>query len=111
MVCVTPGRLPAKVIVAPNSPSARAQVSTRPAASEGQISGSVTRRNTVLRDAPRLRAASSRRLFMDRSPDSTVITKNGIATNDSATTTPARLNGSVIPVALSRGLPMNPLRP
>ena len=111
MVWVTPGRLPAKVIVAPNSPSARAQVSTVPAASEGQISGSVTRRKTVQRFAPRLRAASSSRRFIERSPDSTVITKNGMATNDSATMTPARVNGSVIPVALSSGSPMNPRRP
>ena len=58
-----------------------------------------------------LRAASSSRWLIDRNPDSTVITKNGIATNDSATITPARVNGSVTPVALSSGLPMNPLRP
>ena len=108
---MTPGRFPAKVIVAPNSPSARAQVSTVPAASDGQISGSVTRRNTILRLAPWLRAASSRRRFIDRSPDSTVITKNGIATNDSATMTPARVNGSENPVALSSGSPMIPRRP
>ena len=35
IVCVTPGRLPAKVIVAPNSPSARAQQSTPPATMDG----------------------------------------------------------------------------
>src|SRR6185369_9196213 len=46
-VCVRPGTLPAKVMVAPNSPSARAHVSTAPATSEGRTSGSVTRRNTV----------------------------------------------------------------
>ena len=59
MVWVRPGKLPAKVIVAPNSPRARAQHSTAPAASEGATSGSVTRRNT---DQPR-RAQGRRRLL------------------------------------------------
>ena len=59
MVWVVPGKLPANVIVAPNSPSARAQASTAPAASDGPISGSVTRRKTVQRPAPSVRAASS----------------------------------------------------
>ncbi len=45
MVWVRPGKLPANVIVAPNSPSARAQHSTAPAAMPGATSGSVTRRN------------------------------------------------------------------
>src|SRR6201989_1544477 len=82
-------------MVAPNSPSARAQVSTVPAAREGQISGSVTRKKTVLRGAPRLRAASSRRWFIDRSPDSTVITKNGTNT----TNVPEGLAAADAPVA------------
>ena len=48
---MVPGKLPANVIVAPNSPSARAQASTAPATSAGRIAGSVTRRNTYHRDA------------------------------------------------------------
>ncbi len=59
MVCVTPLKLPANVIVAPNSPSARAHVSAAPAASDGPIAGSVTRRSTVHRLAPSVAAASS----------------------------------------------------
>ena len=59
-VCVWPGMFDTKVIVAPNSPRARAQHSTAPAASEGAISGTVTRRNTVIRRAPRVAAASSK---------------------------------------------------
>src|SRR5260370_13789287 len=58
-VWVTPGRLPANVIVAPNSPSARAQHKTEPAKTDGPISGSVTRVNTLQRLAPNARAASS----------------------------------------------------
>ena len=59
MVWVTPGQLPANVMVAPNSPSARAQQSTAPAAMPGATSGSVTRRNVVHRPAPSVAAASS----------------------------------------------------
>ncbi len=51
IVCVVPGKLPANVIVAPNSPSARAHASTAPAISAGRIAGSVTRRNAYQRDA------------------------------------------------------------
>src|SRR4028119_1432138 len=61
MVRVTPGKLPAKVIVAPNSPSARAKQSTAPALMPGATSGSVTRRKTVQRDAPSVAAAASYR--------------------------------------------------
>ena len=52
MVWVRPGKLPAKVIVAPNSPRARAQASTAPATRPGRMAGSVTRRKTYHRDAP-----------------------------------------------------------
>ena len=49
MVCVRPWMLPANVIVAPNSPSARAHASAAPATSDGARNGSVTRRNVVQR--------------------------------------------------------------
>ncbi len=44
IVWVTPGMLPAKVMVAPNSPSARAQLIAAPAKSDGAASGASTRR-------------------------------------------------------------------
>ncbi len=56
--------------------------------SAGAIIGTVTRRNTVQRPAPRLDAASSYRRSIDRRPASTVMTRNGMATNVSASTTP-----------------------
>ena len=59
IVRVEPAKLPAKVIVAPNSPSARAQHRTVPASSEGRTSGSVTVQNVRKRDAPSVAAASS----------------------------------------------------
>src|SRR4051794_28311606 len=111
MVCVRPGKLPAKVIVAPNSPSARAQHSTAPAATPGAISGSVTRRNAVQRPAPRVAAASSYRASEPRRAPSTLITRNGMATNASATTTPAVVNGRLTPNAASSHDPTSPRRP
>src|SRR5690606_39029067 len=47
IVCVRPWRLPAKVTVAPNSPSARAKHSAVPVATAGAAWGRVTRRKTV----------------------------------------------------------------
>ena len=56
---VVPGKLPANVIVAPNSPRARAQASTAPAVMPGVMRGRVMRRNTVIGAAPKVEAASS----------------------------------------------------
>src|SRR4029450_9384528 len=95
MVCVVPGKLPAKVIVAPNSPNARAQQSTAPAATPGATSGRVTRRNVVQRPAPRVAAASSNRASAARSAPSTLITRNGIATKVSGVTTGGGVEGDV----------------
>src|SRR5674476_125189 len=67
MVRVRPGKLPANVIVAPNSPSARAQQSTIPATRPGSTNGNVTRRKVTHRLAPSV-AAEHRRvgvLFQD----------------------------------------------
>src|SRR4029450_889934 len=97
MVWVRTGKLPANVIVAPNSPSALAQHSTAPASTEGPIIGSVTRRNVVHRDAPRVADASSNLGSAARSAPSTATTRNGIATNVSAMTTAAGVNGIVSP--------------
>ncbi len=53
-VCVRPSMLPANMIVAPNSPSARAQAMTAPASNEGRASG------TAVEDA---RSASDTMVF------------------------------------------------
>lgn len=58
-VWVVPGRFPAKVMVAPNSPSARAQVRAAPATRPGATIGRVTVRNTRTGDAPSEAAVSS----------------------------------------------------
>src|SRR5690606_26377092 len=111
MVWVRPGKLPANVMVAPNSPSARAQHSTAPAATPGATSGNVTRRKVVQRLAPSVAAASSYRVSAPRSAPSTAMTRNGIATNDWASTTAVVVNGTVIPNVLSSQPPTIPRRP
>src|SRR5688500_9070157 len=111
MVWVVPGKLPAKVMVAPNSPSARAQQSTAPAAIPGATSGRVTRRNVVHWSAPRVAAASSKRASAARSAPSTLMTRNGIATKVSAITTAVVVNGMVTSRVWSSQRPTIPWRP
>ncbi len=110
-VCVVPGRFPAKVMVAPNSPSARAQVRAAPAISPGATIGSVTVRKTRTGDAPRDAAVSSYRGRSPPSAPSSEITRNGIATNVAATTAPEVWKGSVIPKVSSSHGPSSPRRP
>lgn len=45
-VCVSPGMLETKVMVAPNSPNERANPSTAPAKMPGRLKGKVTVQNT-----------------------------------------------------------------
>ena len=57
-VWVSPRTLPAKTIVAPNSPTPRANASTAPAARPDAASGRSTRRKVRHGDAPSVRAAA-----------------------------------------------------
>src|SRR5690606_13488904 len=102
-VCVRPWTLTANVTVAANAPSALAQVRSSTAVSEGAIIGIVTRRNTVHRPAPSVAAAPSKRGSRLRSAPSSVITRNGIATNVLAMITPQIENGRTNPVASASG--------
>src|SRR6266568_2163021 len=86
IVSVWPGKLPANVIVAPNSPRARAQHNTAPAPRDGATMGTVIRRNTAIRLAPSVAAASSKPWSADRNAPSTVMIRNGMATKVSAST-------------------------
>ena len=61
------------------------------------MAGRVTRRNAYQRPAPRVRAASSVRRSKPRSPASTLSTRNGMATNVSAITTPKVVNVNRMP--------------
>src|SRR5918994_27697 len=110
-VCVVPGKLPANVIVAPNSPSARAQHRTAPASTPGATLGRVTRRKVVQPDAPRVAATSSKRRWVGRGAPSPARMRNGIATNDWAITTPAVVNGRERPKVSYNHSPTRPVRP
>src|SRR6476660_3715988 len=59
-VCVTPWRLPANMIVAPNSPSAHAHPSAAPTPRPADASGTATRRNTFAGPAQSVCAAANR---------------------------------------------------
>ena len=108
---VTPGRLPARVMVAPNSPRARAKASTAPAPIAGPTIGSVTREKVNHRVAPSVAAASSTRRSAPSSAPSTAMTRNGRATNVWATTTAALVKGRLNPVSCAMGAPRRPERP
>ena len=69
------------------------------------------RRKTVILPAPSVAAASSNPKSADRSAPSTVMIRNGIATNVSAMMTAAGLNGIVMPNHWSRYRPTNPVTP
>ena len=64
--------------------------------------GTVTRRNTVMRLAPSVAAASSKPWSADRSAPSTVMIRKGMATKVSAITTASGVNGIVSPNQESR---------
>src|SRR6266540_130544 len=98
------------MIVAPNSPSERAQLMTSPAARAGPASGSVTDRRTDHSDAPSARAASSRSRSTPAIPVRAERMKNGAETKVWAMTTAAVVNGMASPVA-SSGPPRIPRRP
>ena len=98
------------MIVAPNSPSARAHAITMPAASAGAASGSVIQRMTLGSAAPSTRAASSSSRSTPAMPARADRMKNGAATKTWASTTAATVNGSETPRSAS-GSPSRPRRP
>src|SRR5439155_26696536 len=102
-VWVRPSMFPANMMVAPNSPNARAQASTRPAASAAFASGTVTERKTAHSPAPSARAASSRSRFVSRNPARAARTKRGAETKVWATTTARVVNGISTPTASNAG--------
>ena len=108
-----PARLPAKVIVAPNSPSARAQQSTAPATSDGPDQRAASPAGTtVSRRAPSVAAASS--YPRSRTAEGALHGHHqerhrheGLGDDDA----PAVVNGRVMPNHWSRYCPTRPCRP
>ena len=107
---VTPGSDPAKVSVAPNSPSARASDKVVPEMMAGATMGKVTWARILLRDAPSPAAASAWRASRPRSAPSSASTRNGSETKTCASTTAAVENDRDSANHGHRD-PMTPVRP
>ena len=107
-VSVSPGTLETKVIVAPNSPSARAKASVAPASTPGQHKGKVIVRKVRQRPAPSVRAASSSRRSTDSSDSRIARTASGKAITAAASAAPVQRNSRVTPNQRSSGPPIGP---
>src|SRR5699024_6837310 len=110
MVRVVPCSEPAKVMVAPNSPSALAKVNTTPESSPGHNNGSVMVVKVRHRDAPSDCAIRSYPDPAEARCDSNVVTIKGNDTNVWASTTAVELKAISIPIA-DRCSPIKPRRP
>ena len=86
-----------KVMVAPNSPSARANASTAPAITPGMASGSVMLRNAQNRLAPSVAAASSSLLSIASNDSRIARTISGNAMMPQESTAPVQRNDSTMP--------------
>ena len=96
------------MIVAPNSPSARAKARVAPASTPGQHSGKVIVRNVRQRPAPRVRAALSSRRSTASSDKRIARTASGSAITAAATAAPVQRNSRVTPNQRWSGSPSGP---
>ena len=96
-VCVSPGTLETKVIVGPNSPSARANTKTQPESIPDVIKGREIVRNTHRREAPKMSAAASSRRLMASSDRRIERTVSVNAIMAAATEAPFSVNAIEIP--------------
>jgi hypothetical protein len=92
-----------KVIVAPNSPSARAKARSAPVITPAMASGSVTVKNTRVRLAPSVRAASSSRGSTDSIARRTARTSSGKPMIAAASAAPVQRKANTIPRGSSSG--------
>src|SRR5258706_16376410 len=97
-------------MVAPDSPTARAQLNVNPAAMAVSEIGSVTRGNSISPEAPSTLAASSISSGIDAKPTCAARIKKGADTNVCAMTTAAVVNGNSTPIEASAG-PRKPRLP
>ena len=109
-VWVRPGRLPAIISVAPNSPSARAKASSTPATMPRAASGSVTRKNTPAWHTPSTRAAFSSCASTFSKAARADLNTSGNATTAAAMTAPCQVKTSSMPQPASVS-PSTPRRP
>ena len=100
---------PETTLTAPNSPSARAIVSTTPYATAQRIAGRVTRRNVWNGEAPSVAAACSCSMPISRSTGTTSRTTNGSETKIVTRIIPGSAKTTWIPWPVSQ-LPNQPVR-
>ena len=89
--------LPATMIVAPNSPSARAKASTAPASTDGHASGRLIVRKMRAGDAPSVAATRSYRALTCSNPARAVRTRSGSPMIAIASTTAFHVKTTSIP--------------
>jgi hypothetical protein len=100
-----------KVIVAPNSPSARAKDRIMPAMMPGTIKGKVIVRNIHNAFAPSVPAASSRRRSTASIDSRIERTSSGKPMTAQASAAPVQRNANTMPSVSARNAPIAPLRP
>src|SRR5216684_1579187 len=110
-VWVSPGMLDTKVIVAPNSPMARANERMVPAMMPGNMSGSVTVRKTQTGWAPSVLAASSSPRSTASMDSCIARTRSGNPITALARAAPVHRNANTIPNVSARKAPIGPRRP
>ncbi len=110
MVCVSPGMLATKVMVAPNSPSARAKARIAPTSRPGTASGSETSTKRQAGLAPSVPAAASRRGSIVSKESRIARTISGNPITAQASAAPVQRNDSTMPTSAS-AWPKMPRRP
>ncbi len=110
-VCVSPGMLETKVIVAPNSPIALAKERMEPAITPGTISGRVTVRKTHRGCAPSVPAAASSLRSTDSMDSRIARTINGKPMMAQASAAPVQRKEKTMPNQFSRKDPIGARRP
>ena len=110
-VWVRPGRLPATIKVAPNSPSERANTSSAPARMPGVAIGSVIRKKTAHSPSPSTLAAFSSCGSTASNAVRADFSSSGKATSVAAITAPCQVKISWIPKAWCSQAPSQPRRP
>jgi hypothetical protein len=111
MVSVFPGIFPASMIVAPNSPMARAKERTAPAMSPFFARGKITFIAVLRFEWPRVYDAFMRSLSTDSIAARAVFTIRGSATTKDASTAACHVNMTDQPVASKTGRPRSPFLP
>ncbi|OJH79874.1 MAG: hypothetical protein BSK19_06180 [Stenotrophomonas maltophilia] len=110
-VCVRPGMLPATISVAPNSPIARANASSRPARIPRHASGRVMRKNTAASDTPSVRAACSNWPSTSSNAARAGLNTSGNDATAAAITAACQVNTRLMPNHDCNQAPIGPLRP